>query len=65
MGDAADVGSQDAESIRQRIDAMLLRLLKTAPESRAALAEKVRRARGKATRTRGKRASAGKREGAA
>ena len=58
-------GSDDGQ-IKQRMDAMLLRLLKTPPQSRAELAEAVRRAKGKkATRTRGKRASVGKREGAA
>jgi hypothetical protein len=56
----------DDDQVVQRRDKLLLRLLKTPPESRAELAEAVRRAKlEKATRTRGKRASAGKREGAA
>ena len=55
----------DDDQIKQRMDAMLLRLLKTPPQSRAELAEAVRRAKGKPTRSRAKRASAGKREGAA
>jgi len=56
----------DADQVAQRFDKLLLRLLKTPPQSRAALAEAVRRAKGaKATRTRGRRASAGKRGGAA
>ncbi len=56
----------DDDQVKQRMDAMLLKLLKTPPQSRAELAEAVRRAkREKATRTRGKRASAGKRGDAA
>jgi len=46
----------------QRRDALLLRLLKTPPEPREALAERVRRAKGKPKRIRVSRASAGKRE---
>jgi len=61
----SDQGSDDDDQIKQRMDAMLLRLLKTPPQSRAELAEAVRRAKGKPTRSRAKRASAGKREGAA
>jgi hypothetical protein len=57
----SDQGSDDA----QRRDALLLRLLKMPPRSRAETSEAVRRAKGKPTRTRAKRASAGKREGAA
>jgi len=38
--------SQD-DQVAQRMDAMLLRLLKTPPQSRAELAEAVRRAKGK------------------
>jgi hypothetical protein len=53
------------DQVAQRPDELLLGLLKTPPQSRAELGERVRRAKGKATRTRGKRASAGKREGAA
>ena len=61
----SDQGSDD-DQVAQRMDALLLRLLKTPPQSRAELAEAVRRAKGKKpTRTRGKHASAGKREGAA
>jgi hypothetical protein len=56
----------DDDQVAQRMDALLLKLLKTPPQSRAELAEAVRRAKGKkATRTRGKRASVGKRGGAA
>ena len=56
----------DDDQVKQRMDAMLLKLLKTPPTSRAELSEAVRRAkREKATRTRGKRASVGKRGGAA
>ncbi|MGA8611856.1 MAG: hypothetical protein WB760_09110 [Xanthobacteraceae bacterium] len=61
----SDQGSDD-DQVAQRMDMLLLKLLKTPPQSRAELAEQVRRAKGKkATRTRGKRASAGKRGGAA
>ena len=59
-----DQGNDDGQ-VAQRRDALLLRLLKTPPQSRAALAEQVRRAKGKATRARGKRANAEKRGGAA
>jgi len=48
----------------QRRDALLLRLLKMRPQTRAETAEKARRAKGKPTLVRGKRASAGKREDA-
>jgi hypothetical protein len=58
----SDQGSGD-DQVAQRRDKLLLRLLKTPPQSRAETSEQVRRAKGKATR--GKRASAGKREGAA
>jgi len=61
----SDQGSDDDQAVAQKRDAILRRLLQTPPQSRAELAEAVRRAKGKATRTRGKRASAGKREGAA
>lgn len=50
----------DDVQVKQRMDALLLRLLKTPPQSRAELAETVRRAKGKPTRARAKRASAGK-----
>jgi hypothetical protein len=61
----SDRGSDD-DQVAQRRDVLLLKLLKTPPQSRAELAEQVRRAKGeKPTRTRGRRASAGKREGAA
>jgi hypothetical protein len=57
----SDHGSDD-DQIAQRMD----ELLKTPPQSRAEFAEAVRRAKAKkATRTRGKRASARKRGGAA
>jgi hypothetical protein len=47
----------------QRRDKLLLRLLKTPPQSRAKLAEQVRRAKGKKPAgSRGKRASTRKRE---
>ncbi len=54
----SDQGSDDD----QRRDALLLRLLKMPPQSRAEAAERVGRAKGKPTRNRAKRASAGKRE---
>ena len=58
----SDQGSDD-DQVAQRMDALVLKLLKTPPQARAELAEAVRRAKGKkATRTRGKRASARKRE---
>jgi hypothetical protein len=52
----------DDDQVKQRMDAMLLKLLKTPPQSRAEVAEAARRAKAeaKATRTRGKRASARK-----
>jgi hypothetical protein len=53
----SDQESDDGQ-IKQRMDTMLLRLLKTPPQSRAELAEQVRRAKGKPTRTHAKRASA-------
>jgi len=55
----------DGDQVAQKRDAILRRLLQTPPQSRAETQERVRRAKEKATRTRGKRASAGKREGAA
>ena len=55
----------DPAQVARRRDAILRKLLQTPPQSRADLAEQVRRAKGKATRGTGKRASAGKREGAA
>ena len=58
-------GSDD-DQVAQRMHALLLKLLKTPPQSRAEVAEAARRAKEKkATRIRGKRASAGKRGGAA
>jgi hypothetical protein len=47
----------DDDHVAQRRDALLLRMLKTPPQSRAEVAEAARRAKAKATRTRGKRAS--------
>ena len=56
---------KDDEQVAQRMDALLLRLLKTPPQSRAELAEAVRRAKGKKpTRTRAKRASAARKRNA-
>ena len=61
----SDQGSDD-DQVAQRFDKLLLKLLKTPPQSRAEVAEAARRAKGKkATRIPGKRASAGKRGGAA
>jgi len=57
----SDQGSDD-DRVAQRFDALLLRLLKTPPQPRAELSERVRRAKGKPTRIRGKRASVRKRE---
>jgi hypothetical protein len=57
----SDQGSGDDQTA-QRFDKLLLKLLKTPPQSRAELAEQVRRAKGKkATRKHSKRASTGKR----
>jgi hypothetical protein len=42
----SDQGSDD-DQVAQRFDALLLRLLKTPPQSRAELSEHVRRAKGK------------------
>jgi hypothetical protein len=54
------------DQVAQKRDAILRRLLQTPPQSRADLAEQVRREkREKATRTPGKRASAGQRGNAA
>ena len=50
----------DDDQIKRRMDVLLLRLLKTPPQSRAELAEAVRRAKGKPTRKRVKRASGAK-----
>jgi hypothetical protein len=61
----SDQGSDD-DQVEQRMKALLLRLLKTPPQSRAETAEKVRRAKqGKVTRTRKKRASTGAKPGGA
>jgi hypothetical protein len=58
-------GSDD-DQVAQRFDALLLKLLKTPPQSRAKTAEKVRRAKqGKATRSRKKGASAAAKRGGA
>jgi hypothetical protein len=57
----------DDDQVAQRFDTLLLKLLKTPPQSRAEVAEAARRAKAeaKATRIRGKRASARKRGNAA
>lgn len=56
----------DDDQVQQRMDSLLLKLLTTLPRSRAEVAEAARRAKlEKANRTRGRRASAGKRGGAA
>jgi len=61
----SDQGSDD-DQVAQRRDALLRRLLTMPPKTHAELAEELRRAkREKPTRTRVKRASAEKREGAA
>jgi hypothetical protein len=49
----SDQGSDD-DQVAQRMDALLLRLLKTPPQSREELAEAVRRAKGKPTRAKRK-----------
>ena len=61
----SDQEGDDDQAVAQKRDAILRKLLTTPPQSHAEFKEQVRRAEGKATRTRGKRASAGKREGAA
>jgi hypothetical protein len=58
------MSNQDDEDgqTERRMDALLLKLLKTPPQSRVELAEQVRRDKGKkATRPRRKRPGAGKR----
>jgi hypothetical protein len=61
----SDQDSED-DQVEQRFDALIRQLLKTPPKSQAELAEELRRARAeKPTRGRGRRASAGKRAGAA
>jgi hypothetical protein len=58
--------TSDDDQVAQQRDAILLRLLKMPPKTHAELAEELRRARAdKPTRGRGRRASAGKRAGAA
>ena len=52
----SDRGSDDGQ-IKQRMDALLLRLLKTPPQSRAELSEAVRRAKQEKKPTRAKGAS--------
>jgi hypothetical protein len=59
-----DQGSDD-EQVGRRFDALVRRLLKTPPQSRAEVAEAARAKKGKVTRKRGERANAGKRGGAA
>src|SRR3954451_16052929 len=56
-------GSDD-DQVEQRMDALVLRLLKTPPQSRAELAEAVRRAKGKPKRIRARRATERKRPAA-
>jgi hypothetical protein len=56
----SDQGSDDDQTIAQKRDAILRRLLQTPPQSRADFKEQVRRAKEEATRTPGKRASGGK-----
>jgi hypothetical protein len=53
----SDQGSDDDQAVEQRFDALLLKLLKTPPQSRAARLRPARRAKGKPTRTRAKRAT--------
>jgi hypothetical protein len=53
----SDQGSDDGQ-VKQRMDALLLKLLKTPPQSRAELAEQVRRAKEKSPRIRPRRAKA-------
>jgi hypothetical protein len=61
----SDQGSDD-DQVERRMKALLLRLLKTPPQSRAETAEKVRRAKqGKATRSRKKGTSAAAKPGGA
>jgi len=55
------MSDQEDDQIAQRRDALLRKLLTTPPQSRAELSEQLRRAKGKTTRTPGKRASARKR----
>jgi hypothetical protein len=63
---SVDDEQRDDDQVAKRRDAILRRLLTTPPKSRAEVAEDVRRAkREKPNRSRDKRASAGKREGAA
>jgi hypothetical protein len=58
-------GSDD-DQVAQRFDALLLKLLKTPPQSRSETAEKVRRAKGKkVTRNRKKGTSAAAKPGGA
>ncbi len=61
-----DQGSDDGQ-VKRRMDALLLKLLKTPPQSRAEVAEAARRAKAdaKATRIRDKRARAAKKTGSA
>lgn len=65
LPDMSDQGSDD-DQVAQRFDALLLKLLKTPPQSRAELAEAVRRTKGKKpTRIRAKRARHGEQGGVA
>jgi hypothetical protein len=62
----SDQGSDDDQTVAQKRDAILRRLLQTPPQSHAELKEQVRRAKGKKpTRSRAKRASRSKPNSAA
>ena len=64
LPDMSDQEDDDDQAVAQKRDAILRRLLTTPPQSHADFKEQVRRAEGKVTRTRVKRASAGRRGGA-
>ena len=54
----SDQESDDDDQTERRFDQLVKRLLTTPPQSRAEIAEQVRRAKEEARRNRGKRASA-------
>lgn len=56
----SDQEGDDDQAVAQKRDAILRRLLQTPPQSHADFKEQVRRAKGKPTRSRAKRASEGK-----